>query len=90
MVRSAVADREQLFIFFPPGRINLPRVAPAAMHSWIRRGGSVYHGKFYPKTTIIAFGKNYEQPFCIKILSGKDPLRRIESCIAPGLPANGR
>ncbi len=35
----------------------------------------------------MAFGKNYEQPMFTKILSSKDPQRRIESCIAPGLPA---
>jgi hypothetical protein len=57
------------------------------MQSWIRLGGSVYHGKFYPKTTIIAFDKNYEQPICTKIVLSKDPRRRIKPCIALGLPA---
>ncbi len=38
----------------------------------------------------MAFGKNYEQPMCTKIVSSKDPQRRIKPCIAPGLPANGR
>jgi hypothetical protein len=65
MVRSAVADREHLFIFYTAGSPTAVG-KPAAKQSWIRRGGSVYHGKFYPKTTIIAFGKNYEQPFLSK------------------------
>jgi hypothetical protein len=35
-------------------------------------------------------GGNYEQPISTKIVSSKDPLWRIKSCIAPGVPAKGR
>jgi hypothetical protein len=63
MVRSAVADRVYQSIIH-----TAAADAPAAIQSWIRHGGSVYHGKFYPKTISIAFGKNFEQPICIKIV----------------------
>ncbi len=88
MVRSAFGDREHQSIFLTTGSPTTG--CTRGYESWIRHGGLVYHVKFYPKTTTMAFGKNYEQPMFTKILSSKDPQRRIESCIAPGLPANGR
>ena len=63
MVRSAAADRVYQSIIH-----SAAADPPAAMQSWIRGGGSVYHGEFYPKTTIIAFGKNYEQSILTKIV----------------------
>ena len=69
MVRSAAADRVYQSIF-PSASAD----APAAMQSWIhhggliRFGGSVCHDEFYPKTTRIAFGKNYEQSIFTKIV----------------------
>ena len=63
MVRSAAADRVYQSIIH-----SAAADLPAAMQSWIRGGGSVYHGEFYPKTTIIAFGKNYEQSIFTKIV----------------------
>ena len=63
MVRSAAADCLYQSIIH-----SAAADAPAAMQSWIRGGGSVYHGEFYPKTTIIAFGKNYEQSIFTKIV----------------------
>ena len=63
MVRSAAADRVYQSIIHSAAADAL-----AAMQSWIRGGGSVYHGEFYPKTTIIAFGKNYEQSILTKIV----------------------
>ena len=85
MVRSAAADRVYQSIIH-----SAAADAPAAIQSWIRCGGSVYHGEFYPKSTIIAFDKNYKQPMCTKIVLSKDPRQRIKPCIAPGLPAKGR
>lgn len=35
-------------------------------------------------------GKNYEQPISTKLVPKRDPQRRIELCIAPGVPAEGR
>ena len=67
MVRSAAADRVYQSIFPTTGSPTAGG-KPAAMQSWIRGGGSVYHGEFYPKTTIIAFGKNYEQSIFTKIV----------------------
>ena len=79
MVRSASPDREHQSIFF-----SAEADAPAAIRSSIRLSGS------YLMKAKTIFCKNFEQPICIKIVSSKDPLRRIESCMAPGLPANGR
>ena len=73
MVRSAAEDRVYQSVIH-----SAAADAPAAMQSWIRDGGSVYHGKFYPKSTIIAFDKNFGQSMCTKIVLSKDPLRRVE------------
>lgn len=51
------------------------------MQSWIRLGGSYFQ---ISKTDIC---NNFEKSIFTKIVSSKDPPWRIESCIAPGLPA---
>ncbi len=54
------------------------------MQSCIRLGGSYFQ---LSKTGIC---NNFEKSIFTKIVSSKDPQWRIESCIAPGLPTNGR
>ena len=83
MVRSAFGDREYSSILLATGSPTAVG-KPAAIQSWIRLGGSYFQ---LSKTGIC---NNFEKSIFTKIVSSKDPPWRIESCIAPGLPTNGR